>query len=33
MNEIVTLEIRPEKPGTYEFVCGMNMFHGKLIVT
>jgi plastocyanin domain-containing protein len=27
----VTLEVTPNKPGEYEFVCGMNMLHGKLI--
>lgn len=28
----VPVEIRPEKPGEYEFTCGMNMYRGKLIV-
>lgn len=32
LNETVSVEIKPEKAGEYEFVCGMNMFHGKLIV-
>lgn len=32
LNETVSVEINPEKAGEYEFVCGMNMFHGKLIV-
>ena len=32
LNEIVSIELKPEKAGEYEFVCGMNMFHGKLIV-
>lgn len=32
LNETVSIEITPEKAGEFEFVCGMNMFHGKLIV-
>lgn len=32
MNEKTTIEITPEKPGTYNFSCGMGMFHGKIIV-
>ena len=32
LNEKVTLEITPQKKGEYQFSCGMNMFHGKLIV-
>lgn len=28
----VPVEIKPEKPGEYEFTCGMNMYRGKLIV-
>ena len=27
-----TVEIRPERAGTYDFACGMSMLHGKLIV-
>lgn len=30
-NETVTVEVTPEKPGEYEFTCGMNMYRGKLI--
>jgi plastocyanin domain-containing protein len=30
-NETVTFEMTPSKPGEYEFACGMNMLHGKLI--
>lgn len=30
-NHTVTLEVTPETPGECEFVCGMNMLHGKLI--
>ena len=32
LNQIVSVELKPEKAGEYEFVCGMNMFHGKIIV-
>jgi len=32
MNQKVSISIKPEKTGTYDFVCGMNMFHGKIIV-
>ena len=28
----VAVEIRPERPGVYEFTCGMNMYRGKLVV-
>ena len=28
----VAIEITPERPGEYEFTCGMNMYKGKLIV-
>jgi plastocyanin domain-containing protein len=31
-NRTVSLEVTPEKPGEYEFTCGMNMYKGKLIV-
>jgi plastocyanin domain-containing protein len=30
-NQTVPVEIVPEKPGEYEFTCGMNMYHGKII--
>lgn len=32
LNQKVSIAITPEKAGTYDFVCGMNMFHGKLLV-
>lgn len=32
LNKRVTIEISPKKAGEYSFVCGMGMFHGKLIV-
>lgn len=28
LNQITPLEFTPEKPGRYEFACGMNMFRG-----
>lgn len=28
----VEIEITPDKPGEFAFHCGMNMFHGKVIV-
>lgn len=30
-DETVSIEITPEKAGEYEFACGMNMYHGKII--
>ncbi len=33
LNKSVTIEIKPEKSGEYPFSCGMNMFHGKIIVS
>ena len=27
----VPVEFLPERPGEYEFTCGMNMYRGKLI--
>lgn len=31
LNKTTTIIIKPEKVGEYEFSCGMNMFHGKII--
>lgn len=28
----VTIDIPTDKPGTYNYACGMNMFHGKVVV-
>ena len=28
----VTIEVTPERPGEYEFTCGMNMYKGRIIV-
>ena len=30
-NQTVTVEVTPERPGEYEFTCGMNMYRGKLV--
>jgi plastocyanin domain-containing protein len=30
-NQIVSVEVVPDKPGKYEFTCGMNMYRGKLV--
>jgi len=32
LNQKVTVELTPQKSGEFNFSCGMNMFHGKLIV-
>ena len=32
LNQKVEVEITPTKTGTFRFHCGMNMFHGKVIV-
>lgn len=31
LNQQVSVEITPLKEGEYNFTCGMNMFHGKII--
>jgi plastocyanin domain-containing protein len=31
-HEDVTIELKAERPGTYEFTCQMGMLHGRLIV-
>jgi plastocyanin domain-containing protein len=28
LNRVTSIEFTPEKPGRYEFTCGMNMFRG-----
>jgi len=33
LNQKVTVEITPKEKGTFDYACGMNMFHGKIIVT
>ncbi len=32
LNQKVAIEITPQKTGEYVYSCGMNMFHGKIIV-
>ena len=32
LNQKVSVEITPEKTGEFKFTCGMNMFHGKIVV-
>jgi plastocyanin domain-containing protein len=32
LNAEVTIKITPQKKGEFEIACGMNMFHGKIIV-
>lgn len=32
LNQKVTVEVTPQKKGEFGFACGMNMFHGKIIV-
>ena len=33
LNQKTTIEITPQQSGEFNFSCGMNMFHGKIIVT
>lgn len=32
LHKITSIQITPKKIGTFEISCGMNMFHGKIIV-
>ena len=32
LNKTTSIQITPNKSGTFEISCGMNMFHGKIIV-
>ena len=32
LNKKVSIEVTPQKEGEYIFTCGMNMYHGKIIV-
>lgn len=32
LNEKVTVELTPNKTGEFGYSCGMNMYHGKIIV-
>lgn len=33
LNKKVTIEVTPKEKGEFGFACGMNMFHGKIIVS
>lgn len=32
LNQKVTIEITPQKVGEFKFTCGMNMYHGRMVV-
>lgn len=32
LNKKVTIEITPQKSGEFGYACGMNMYHGKIVV-
>ncbi len=32
LNKKTPITITPQKTGTFDYACGMNMFHGKIIV-
>jgi|CXWL01.1.fsa_nt_gi plastocyanin domain-containing protein len=32
LNKEVGIDLTPEKEGEYQFHCGMNMFHGRIVV-
>lgn len=32
LNEKVTVELTPQQTGEFGYACGMNMYHGKIIV-
>ena len=32
LNKQVTVTLSPTKPGTYDIHCGMNMYHGKILI-
>lgn len=32
LNQKVTVELTPEQSGEFGYACGMNMYHGKIIV-
>ena len=33
LNQKVTIELTPQQAGEFKYSCGMNMYHGKIIVT
>ncbi len=32
MNKKVTIELKPTEAGEFTYACGMNMYHGKIII-
>ena len=32
LNKKVTIEVKPQEVGEVSFACGMNMYHGKIII-
>jgi|SRR3989344_3836589 len=32
LNQKITIELTPQKSGEFGYTCGMNMYHGKIIV-
>ena len=32
LNQKITIELTPQKSGEFGYACGMNMYHGKIIV-
>jgi len=32
LNQKITIELTPQKAGEFGYACGMNMYHGKIIV-
>ena len=32
LNEIKTVEVATDKAGEFDFSCGMDMFHGKVVI-
>jgi len=32
LNKKVTVELKPKEPGEFTYACGMNMYHGKIII-
>jgi plastocyanin domain-containing protein len=32
LHKRVTIEIKPQEEGEFPFACGMNMYHGKIII-
>jgi plastocyanin domain-containing protein len=32
LNQTVTIELTPQQAGEFAYACGMNMYHGKIVV-